>query len=118
MLSMDRETVEVAIANGSALSAEVALGARALHGIAMPAAWTAADLTFQASIDGGTTWLELTDPASGNAIELKAAADQYLPIDPTLWRAINMVKVRSGTSASAVNQDAERILTLVLRSAM
>ncbi len=50
-------TFTATIPSGQSLSAEVDLGANSLVGIAMPAAWTAADLTFQVSSDCWTTVL-------------------------------------------------------------
>lgn len=105
--------VSVTITNGSALSAPVALGEFVLTGIAMPAGWDAAALTFQVSADGGTTFQEMQSISA--AISYAVAANQYIAIDPTLWRGINMIKVRSGTSGTPVNQTADRILTLVTR---
>lgn len=108
------------IASGTALSAPVALGALTLVGISMPAAWTAADLTFQVSPDGGTTWQELFDGA-GNAIDIKVAAGQFImPLaSPSYgWRGINMIQVRSGTAGVPVNQAADRIVNIVTRSEM
>lgn len=103
------------IASGTALSAAVPLGAKQLVGIAMPAAWDAAALTFQVSADGGTTWLEMTTSA-GAAVSFTVAGGQFIAIDPAIWRGINMLKLRSGTSGAPVNQTADRTLTLVTKS--
>lgn len=105
--------VPVTISNGTALSAAVPLGEFVLTGIAMSAGWDAAALTFQVSADGGATFQEMQSTSA--AISYTAAANQYIAIDPTLWRGINMIKVRSGTSGSPVNQTADRVLTLVTR---
>lgn len=107
------EQISATIASGTSLSGAAALGAKTLVGIAMPAGWDAADLTFQVSADGGTTWLEMQSGSA--AIDLKAAAGQYVAVDPALWRGVNMVKVRSGTSGAAVNQTADRVLSLIVR---
>jgi hypothetical protein len=104
----------VTISNGTALSPAVALGEFTLCGIAMPAGWVGtAGLSFQVSADGGTTWGEMQSAAA--AIFFAAAASQYIAIDPTLWRGINMIKIRSGTLASPANQTGDQILTLVAR---
>lgn len=105
--------IQATISNGQSLSAAVPLGEFVLTGIAMPAAWDAAALTFQVSADGGTTWGEMQSISA--AISYTAAASQYIAIDPALWRGINMIKVRSGTSGSPVNQTGNRILTLATR---
>jgi hypothetical protein len=103
----------ITISNGTALSAALPLGEYVLTGIAMPAAWDAAALTFQVSADGGTTFGEMQSVSA--VVSYTAAAGQYIAIDPTLWRGVNMIKVRSGTSGTPVNQTADRILTLVTR---
>ena len=102
------------IAAASSLSGEVDLGAFQLVGINMPAAWTAAALTFQVSTDGGTTWTEMTTSA-GAAVSYTVAASQFIAIDPTLWQGVTAVKVRSGTSGTPVAQGAQALLTLVTR---
>lgn len=109
------ELCSATISNGTALSGAVPLGEKVLVGIAMPAAWTAASLTFQVSVDGGTTWLELTD-TTGSAVAAAVSASVYVAIDHALWRGINVVKVRSGTSSSPVNQGADRVVQIVTRA--
>src|SRR4051812_35588918 len=111
---MNVTPIAVTIVNGQSLSAGIPLGTRQLHAVAMPAAWDAAHLTFQVSVDGGATWLEMTTSA-GAAVDYTVAAAQFIAIDPTLWRAANMIKVRSGASGAAVNQTADRILTLITK---
>lgn len=108
-----RQTL-VTITNGASLSAEVALGDFVPIGIIMPAAWTAAGLTFQVSGDGAVTWNGLYDSA-GNETTFTVAASRYIPLDPNVWIGINDIKIRSGTSGSPVNQGADRILTVVSR---
>lgn len=108
------DVINATVANGTALSAEVDLGAKALVGIAMPAAWTAAAMTFQVSADGGATWLELTTTA-GAAVNYTVANGQFIAVDPAQWKGINAVKVRSGTSGVPVNQGADRTIGLVVR---
>ncbi len=100
------------IASGASLSAGMNLNGRILCGIIIPAAgWTAAGLTFQASVAGtiyGDVWNKLgevsyTLTAAGAHINLEF--NDFIP-----WRYI---KVRSGTSGAAVNQAADRTLILV-----
>ena len=102
------------IAAGAALSAEVPLGEKTLVGIIMPAAWTAASLTFQATPDDAN-FSELYEGA-GNAVSIIAAAGQFVQIDPAKWRGITGIKVRSGTSGSPVNQSVQAVITLVTRA--
>lgn len=102
------------IAPGASLSGPVATGVDTLVGISMPAAWTAAALTFQVSPDGGTTWQELYDGA-GNEISITAAAGQFIQMTSYLWRGMNMFQVRSGTAAAPVAQSAGAVITLIAR---
>ena len=116
-MARHKSTAQVTIANGTSLSSAVGLGEKTLIGIIVSAAWTAADLTFQASEDAGVTWLNVFDQAG---VELKIAtagvvAGQRVSIDPTPFIGIDMLKIRSGTNAAPVNQGAARTLTLISR---
>jgi hypothetical protein len=102
----------VLISSGTSLSAEVDLGNKVLVGIAMPAAaWTAAVLTFQASFDGGVTWLNMQTASA--ELSYTASFGQYIAVDPTLWRGVNAIKVRSGTAGTPVSQAVNATLTLI-----
>ena len=107
--------IPVVIANGASLSAEVDTGAQTLVGIVMPAAWTAAALTFQVGVGGGAPWLEHYS-AAGVETTFTVAAGQYIAVDPTLWRGVNAIKLRSGTAAAPVNQGQAATLLLVVKS--
>lgn len=105
--------VSVTIANGAALSGAVKLGGATLLGIEMPAAWTAAGLTFQHSIDG-TNFFDMYDSA-GSEVTLVVVAAHYVFLPPANWSGIIYLKVRSGTGGTPVNQGAERVLKLVCK---
>ncbi len=116
-LTIGIDQITATILSGTAVttpSTGIALGAKTLVGIVMPSAWTAAAITFQVSADGGTTWSEMTTSA-GAAVSYTVAAGQFIAIDPALWRGINLIIIRSGTSGSPVNQGADRVLTLITR---
>ncbi len=114
-MSLLPKTASVTIANGASLSGSVCLGDAMLCAILMPAAWTAADLTFQVSDDYGTTWGELLD-ATGSAITVSSpTAAKRLELDSSDFKSAVFIKVRSGTSGSAVAQGAARTLTLISR---
>lgn len=106
------ETTTVTIANGESLSGAVDLKGRKLVGIVMPAAWTSASLTFQASPDG-TNYFNLYDGATERA--LTVAASYYSMQNIGDWVGVRYLKIRSGTSGSAVNQGGARVLTLVVQ---
>lgn len=102
------------IASGAALGSGFKVYGGRLVGIQMPSSWTTANLTFQVATDGsGGTYQNAEDDA-GNELTVTAAASLYLELDPKLFKGVTHVKVRSGTSATAVNQGADRILDFVL----
>lgn len=113
-MSAHKRTVSATIAINQSLSGAVALGDGVLTGIVMPTAWTAAVLTFQVSHDG-STYQNLYDEAGGEyTIAADAARNIAVPAgDFSGW---SYLKIRSGTSAAAVNQAAARTLTLVARN--
>lgn len=112
---IERSTRTVTIANGASLSGEVDLGDMLLVGITMPAAWTAADLSYAVATAAGGTFNPATD-AAGAELSLTVAASKYVSLAPTSIRGARFMKFRSGTSAVPVNQAAERIVTLHLAS--
>jgi hypothetical protein len=101
------------IANGASLSGELDIKDFVNGAIRMPSSWTAANLTFQGSEETGGTFEDIYDD-SGNEATVTAAASRclLLPAAVMAWRYI---KIRSGTSATPVNQGAERSLVLVLK---
>ena len=108
---MTQKATPVTISNGTSLSPAISIGNGLLVGIAMPAGWDAAGMTFQVSYDGGTTFQEMQSASA--AISFTVAAGQFIAVDPTLWRGVNTLKVRSGTAATPVNQTADRIINLI-----
>ena len=110
------QSVDVVIASGATgLSAAVDLKGLTPVAIQMPATWVAADLTFQMSLDGGTTYCNLYDE-DGNEVAVKAAASQVVALSTlaNFWGG-GLLKVRSGTAAVPVNQTASRTLILSAR---
>lgn len=112
MSYIDNQVAEIAA--GQALSSAVPLGEKTLVGILVPANWTAASLTFQASTDD-VNFFELVDGA-GNPMSFTVAAGQIIAVDPTKWRGITNVKIRSGTSGAPVNQNNAVVLTFLTRT--
>lgn len=110
------ESADATIANGESLSGAIDLGGLRLFAIRIPSAWTTANLTFQGSIDGGATYNDLKDQDGVEITAVVSAVSDMIILDPVLFSAIPLLKIRSGTSASAVNQGGARTLTLVLRS--
>lgn len=113
-MTAQKRTVSVTIANAASLSGAVAVGDGVLTGIIMPAAWTAAVLTFQASFDG-TTFNDLYDEAGGE-YTVAAAASRYISVPAGDFGGVLYLKVRSGTAGAAVAQGAARTLNLAVRN--
>jgi hypothetical protein len=105
------ESEAVTILSGASLSAGLNLGGRIPTGIYMSAAWTAAEMTFQAS-PNGVTWYNVQTEAA--ELSVVVAAGVYVALDVSRFYGVNWLKVRSGTSGAAVNQGADRALTLML----
>lgn len=78
-------------------------------------AWDTNVVSFQMTYDG-TTWVNVNtkDALSGEYATGSVVKSTYTPIDIPLFYGACGVKVRSGTSASAVNQSGATVITLVL----
>lgn len=110
----EQSLVTATIANGAALSGAINLGNSRLVAIQMPAAWTAANLTFQAAESAGGTFQDVYD-SGGTEVSVTAAASRFISLLETQrYRGMRNIKVRSGTTGTPVNQAAARDIILVL----
>ena len=107
-------TYTATIANGEALSTAINVRSGCIPAaIAMSAAWTAASLTFQVSLDGGVTYGNLRDIyKSEMTVQVEAATD-VIQLPPADWFWVKYFRIRSGTAGTPVNQGAARTLTVV-----
>lgn len=112
-------TLTATIANGASLSDAQNVDGR-LCGLITPAAWTAAAITFSASYDG-INYADVWELATGTAVEriiasvnITTAAAKYFALPLSDWLSAPFIKIRSGTSASPVNQGAARSIVLVM----
>jgi hypothetical protein len=112
VISQALETRTATIANAASLSDAVDLGGRKLVAIDMPSSWTAASLTFQASVDG-VTYDDLYDGATERT--LVVAASRYLAQAIGDWVGVRFLRIRSGTAGTPVNQGGARTITLVVQ---
>ena len=111
----------VTIANGAAVSSNITLKDGGAHRLAVltPAAWTAADIAFQASVDG-VTWVQLRTQAGLisriTVVPTAAAALLWGPEETRVLGAFKYIRLNSVNTASeaAVNQGAARTLTIIL----
>lgn len=110
-------TKNAVIDAAASLSAVIDLEGYIVSAIEMPAAWTAAGLTFQACSTKDGTFVDLYDDG-GTEVSANAAASRAVAIDAAAGSlsAIRYLKVRSGTSAAPVVQAAERTLVLILKA--
>lgn len=105
---------QVTIATGTN-AASLPTEGRALVGVQMPSAWTAANLGFEVSFDGGATWVTAYDN-TGNLLQAVVSTSRYVafPVDSAIFAPL--LKVKSVTAANvATNQGGARTLTLVFR---
>ena len=96
------------IAINTSLSAAVALHGARVSEIEMPAAWDAAILTFQASNDNSTFFNVVDD--TGNEYFIVAVAGQRIHINSDYISQMAYLKIRSGSSLTAVSQTAARTI--------
>lgn len=112
-------TVSATIANGAALSSAIdmtqwiAQGSPTPIAIIMPAAWTTAGITLQASNDG-VNYNEVYTQAGSEYTVTTPAASEYIILNPPDLEGMTYIKIRSGTAGSPVNQGAARTISLVL----
>lgn len=109
---MYRKTFTATIANGQSLSGAVDLEGMMPAWAVMPAAWTAAGLTFQGSFDG-TNFFNLYD-LTAEISATSAAASVAIQLNEIADLGLHSLKIRSGTAAVPVAQGAERVITLVM----
>lgn len=97
------------IANGASLSDSLYVWPCQASAIIMPAAWTAASMTFQGSMDGVNFFDLFND--SGVEYEIPVLVSQAVQLNVPL--TFPYVKIRSGTTGTPVNQGGARSVTLV-----
>lgn len=110
------ETTTVTILNGASLSDAATLDGKSVVAVITPTAWTAAALTFLKSIDG-TNFGETSDKTGEISVAsagIQTGARTWIDLDPALFANAQAIKLRSGTRSAAVNQGADRVITLVL----
>jgi len=104
--------IQATIAINTSLSAAVELGGHSVERIIMPAAWDAADLTFQISDDGGTTFQNVYWDWGAEMV-VDAAASYTIELSPFVKLSnLDQLKVRSGTAGTPVVQTAARTIGL------
>ena len=100
------------IALGASLSDVIQIDGSAVVGVVTPAAWTAANLTIQASADDAT-YNNVYDEL-GTEKTIVASPARYISLNPADFLGTNSIKVRSGTAGTPVNQAAASLVIVVL----
>lgn len=112
MATISRYTASIAVSitSGTSLSGGVNIGAGPILALYIPTGWTAAAITFQGSLDGGTTYANLFDDAGVEvtiaSASIATGAAQVYANASVLEKlaALQFIKIRSGTSGTPVNQ--------------
>ena len=106
---------EVKIKSGANVSEAFDTQGLAVLGIMMPAAWDAANLGYDVSLDN-VTWVSAYDPAGGlEQTVVQASAFVCIPIQDAIFAPFIRAKsVVAGTN-TATNQTADRTLKFILR---
>lgn len=112
MATLVKYSVDITIANGASLSTALDLGEGRVAFLVMPAAWTAADISFQVSADGAA-FVDLFKP-DGTEYTLTVAASRAILLPLADFLGIRHIKIRSGKTGAAVNQAADRAMKLWL----
>ena len=114
-MAAERYKSTATIANGTSLSNAMQIFG-SITRIEIPAAWTAAALTFQVSSDG-VTFIDLYDEFNTEVLIASASiptgTKRAIRLKLADWTNLLWLKLRSGTTGSPVNQGAERLIVVV-----
>lgn len=106
----------VTIANGASLSDAEDLGGFTLVGVITDSAWDTNSMSFLSATTLDGTYLPVKSLTTGSEFTAPGiAASGWYGADPADFASVRYLKVRSGTSAAAVNQSGDTVVTLVLR---
>lgn len=103
-----------AIANNASLSGAVDLQDNPLVAVLIPSAWTTADITFQASVDG-TNYYNVYNMSGDEYTITVGGTSRLIVLSPLEFQWARYVKIRSGTAGTPVAQGGARTLTVVVR---
>lgn len=106
-------TVTITIPAGKALSEPFVVKGK-VCGLIVPTGWDTAAITFQGGFDRLNVF-DLYDGATERTIaSAQAVGGRMLSLSLNDWLCANVIRIRSGTSASAVNQTANRDIVVIL----
>ena len=97
------------------LAEAIAVAEKVPCALLMPAAWTAADISFQASLDGGATWHDVYDMQGNNLVLVNPQVGTFYQLDPSQFAGLTVIRLQSGDPGAQVNQVAAAAVTLATR---
>ena len=110
-----RKTVTATIASGAALSNVIDVRGYRVAGIMMPGTWTAAKVSFRCCDTSGGTFLDVYNDANAEvSMDVTAAKVHMINTLRNQLSGLSYIKLRSGVTATPVNQAADREITLIL----
>ena len=108
----------VTISAGTSLSSAINLNSAFPVGLNVPTGWTAANITFRGSQDGGITYNNArTGGGSEVTVNVTIAGDSY-NLNPLDFGLYTHLQIRSGTAATSVGQVSAASLTLSTRGSL
>ena len=108
----------VTIADTTSLSDAADLGDETLCGVIVPSTWSTAAISFLAATTLTGTYYPLYSASGAEVVtgSITGGTAVWVALDPADFAGVRYLKVRSGTSAAAVNQSGGDTLTLVTRA--
>lgn len=118
---MTGQVVATIPAGAGGVSNAIDIGGQAISAFQTPAAWVAAGLFFETSVDGGVTWRPVVDDAGTEltiASAVIAAANRTVVDNGIINKLRGLTKIRfaSGPAALRVDQTAPRVFVVLLKA--
>jgi hypothetical protein len=108
------ETIDVTILSGGAESNPIGFAQYSGGILLVPSAWSAADIGFVVNTVPGGTFVPLTD--DGTQVEITGVVvDTAYVLPPEVFAATH-IKLWSQSGGTGVNQAADRVLKLIMKS--
>src|SRR5262245_31604993 len=107
--------VQAIIRAGDMLSDVVNLSEGSVAFVVGPAEWTEAEISFRVSYDGAD-WFDLFDSDGYEVTRVVITPFGAVRIDPALTEALQYLQIRSGSRVQPVEQEMDRVFTLILQA--
>ena len=104
--------------DASGLSGEIKIGDTGkMQAIEIPnGTWATANITFQASTDQGTTYLDVYDADGNEVTATVGGTNRIIAVDPTIFAGFSHIKLRSGTTATPVDQTSSPTVNVLVEA--